>query len=93
MADKAEVAFVATLAESLRANKIEVVQIAVINNVAMAEHRSESFKQAVFLKDMAVEALQRLEMVTVLGVVGMPRIPPAFAGAVFEPQRNNLPHD
>ena len=74
-----------------RLQRLGYLRIIIINNVAMAEHRSESFKQAVFLKDMAVEALQRIEMVTALGVVGMPHIPPAFAGAVFEPQRNNLP--
>ena len=49
--DKAEVAFVATLTESLRADEINVVQIAVIDDIAVAEHMSEAFKQAVFFKD------------------------------------------
>ena len=91
MTDKAEVAFVTTLAESLSANEINIVQVAVVDDVAAAEHGAEAFEQAIFLKNMVIETLHCLEMVAVFGVIGMPHIPPVFAGAVFEPQRNNLP--
>ncbi len=40
--DKAEVAEVAALAESFGADEIDVMKVAVIDDVAVAEHRAET---------------------------------------------------
>ena len=91
MADKAEVAFVTALTEGLCTYEIDIMQFAVVDDVAAAEHRSETLQNVIFGEDVLVQTFQRLKMIAVIGVIGMPHIPPAFAGAVFEPQRNNLP--
>jgi hypothetical protein len=43
VADKTEVAIVSSLAECLRADEIDIAQIAVVDDVAVAEHGTEPF--------------------------------------------------
>jgi hypothetical protein len=42
VADKAEIAFVTTLTKSLCADEIYIVQIAIVDDVAAAEHRPKT---------------------------------------------------
>ena len=46
VADKAEVAPIAALAEGLGADEVGVGQRAVVDDVGMAEHRTETFEDA-----------------------------------------------
>ena len=93
VSDKAEIAHLAALAKRLGAPEVYVVQAAVIDDVTVAKHRAESLQQATLPQFILVQALQRLKMVIVLGVIRVPGIFPAFAGAVLEAQRDNLSHD
>ena len=92
MTDKAEVALLPALAEGLGALEVDVVQIAVVDDVAVAEHPAEPPQQVPFPEFMLIEALVALEMVTVLRIIVEPGVPPALAGTVLEPQRDDLLH-
>ena len=92
MADEAEVAAVAALAEGPGTDEINVVQIAVVDDVAVAEHRPEALQDAVLGELVLVEALQALEVVDVGRIVLVPGVLPALAGAVLEAQRDDLLH-
>ncbi len=80
VADKAEVAPIAALAEGLGADEVGVGQRAVVDDVGMAEHRAEAFQHAALLKDMAVEAFGALKVELVARVgVEVPHVAPAQA--------------
>jgi hypothetical protein len=91
--DKAEVAAVTALAEGFGADEVDVVKVAVVDDVAMAEHRAEAFKNAVLGKQVLVKAFQCFKVIILLGIFRMPYILPTLSGTVFEPERDNLPHD
>lgn len=80
MADKAEVAPIAALAEGLGADEVGVGQRAVVDDVGLAEHWAEAFQHAALLKDMAVEAFGALKVELVARVgVEVPHVAPAPA--------------
>ena len=60
--DKTEVTASAALTERLGADKVGVRQVAVVDDVGVAEHRTEAIKNTVTRKDMFVEALGTLEV-------------------------------
>ena len=74
MTDKAEVALLPALAEGLGALEVDVVQIAVVDDVAVAEHGPEALQDAVLGEHVFIQALQRLEVIVVLGIFRMPDI-------------------
>ena len=92
MPHEAEVAAVATLAEGLRADEIDVMKVAVVDDVAAAEHGAEALQHTVLGEFVFVQALQRLEVIVLLGVFRMPGVLPSLARAVLEAQRDDLPH-
>ncbi len=79
MADKAEIAFVTTLTKSLCADEIYIVQIAIVDDVAAAEHGAEPLQDAIFREDVPVQTLQCLKMIAVFWVIGMPYVFPSCA--------------
>lgn len=83
--DEAEVAQVAALAKGLGADEVGVGQVAVVDDVGVAEHRAETVDDTVMRENVLVEALRTLEM-ELVGAVGVlvPDVLPAFPGAVFE---------
>ena len=74
MAHEAEVAAVAALTEGPGTDEIDVVQIAVVDDVAVAEHGPEALQDAVLGEHVFIQALQRLEVIVVLGIFRMPDI-------------------
>ena len=93
MLDKAEVAFFSALAKRLGADEVDIVKVSVIDDVAVAEHLSESAQKTAFAEFMLVEALVALEVIAVFGVVVEPGISPTLPGAHLEAQRNDFFHD
>jgi len=62
VAHETEVAEVATLAEGLRADEVGVGQVAVVDDVAVAEHRAETLQYAIVAEDVLVETLGAFEV-------------------------------
>ena len=93
MLDKAEVAFFSALAKCLGADEVDIVKVSVIDDVAVAEHLSESAQKTAFAEFMLVEALVALKVIAVFGVVVEPGISPPLPGAHLETQWNDLFHD
>jgi len=91
--DKAEVAEFTSLAEGLGTNEIDVVKIAIVDYVAVAEHRAEPFKESTLSELVPVKALQRLEMIAILRIILVPGIFPSLSGAILESERDDLFHD
>ena len=79
VADKAEVAAVAALTECFGADEIDVVQIAVVDDVAVAEHGAEAFQYTVFGKQVLIQALYCLKVIILLGIFRMPYILPTLS--------------
>ena len=52
MPDKAEVTFFSALAKCLGADEVDIVEVAVIDDVAVAEHLSESAQKIAFAEFM-----------------------------------------
>ncbi len=93
MPDEAEVAHLPALTEGLDAFEVNVMQVAVVDDVAAAKHRPEAIQKVALAEFVMVQAFQRLKVIILLGVFGMPYILPALAGAVLEPQRDDPSHD
>lgn len=91
MADEAEVAAVTALAEGPGADEIDIVKIAVVDDVAVAEHGPEALQDTVLGKFVLIEALQAFEVVDIGRVVLVPDVFPSLAGSVFEAQRDDFP--
>ena len=92
MPDETEVAAVTALADGLRADEIDVMKVSVIDDVAAAEHGAEPFQHTVLGEFVFVQALQRLEVIVLLGIFRMPDVLPTLPGAVLETHRHDLPH-
>ncbi len=74
MPDKSEIAAIAALAEGPGSDEIDIVQVAVVDDVAVAEHGPEALQDAVLGEHVFIQALQRLEVIVVLGIFRMPDI-------------------
>ena len=85
MTDKAEVIAVATLAEGFGADEIDVMKVAVVDDVAIAEHRAEAFQNPVLGENVLIQAFHCLKMVILFGIFRMPDILPALSGAYLNP--------
>ena len=79
-------------AECLGADDIDVMEVAVVDDIAVAEHGAEALQDAVLGKYVLIEALQALEMVDFGRIILVPDVPPALAESVFEAQRDDLLH-
>ena len=93
MADEIEIANFPALAKGLGADEVGVGQVAVIDDVAVAEHGTKSVNHAIFRENVLVEALGTFEM-ELVGAVGVlvPHILPALARAHLEPQGHHNLH-
>ena len=74
MPDKSEIAAIAPMAKGLGADEIDVMKISVIDKIAVAEHGPEALQDAVLGEHVFIQALQRLEVIVVLGIFRMPDI-------------------
>lgn len=74
MLHEAEVAHLPALAEGLGAFEIDIVEVSVVDDVAVAEHGPEALQDAVLGEHVFIQALQRLEVIVVLGIFRMPDI-------------------
>ena len=92
MADEAEVAAVTALAEGPGADEIDIVKIAVVDDVAVAEHGPEAIQDAMLGKFVLIQALQALEVVDFGRVVLVPDVFPSLAGSVLKAQRDDFLH-
>ena len=78
VADKAEVAHSTTLTEGLDTDEVGVRQRAIVDDVSVAEHRTETFEDATPLENMLVEAFGALKVELVARVgVEVPHVAPA----------------
>lgn len=93
MADKAEIAAVTALTEGLGADEVDVMEIPVVDDVAIAEHGAEALQKAALAELIFVQALQALEVENMGRVlVQMPGIFPALAGAMLKAERDDFLH-
>ena len=90
---EAEVAHLTALTEGLGALEIDIVEATIVDDITAAEHRAETLKESVFAEFIPVQASQRLKVVVILRVLGMPDVFPTFSGAILEPEGNDFPHE
>ena len=92
MPDEAEVTHLPALAKGSGTLEVDVVEVPVVDDVTAAERRVGTFQQVPLAESILVQAIQRFEMVILLGVFGGPDVLPALAGTVLEAKRYDYAH-